>query len=575
MRRWLVLWGLGAVAACGDDGPTVDPSDATAADLYGQWAKPIGVMNEGQHVFSFRESALLHPMLAGKTNVFVIYDSSPSVQIPLVMGTYRVESGVIVQTPVWAKEVGTLTNAAELRNDLLSLTKGSTLSIEGGDGLPSNYDHIDRCVVGAEPSAWRHHTTRDAVWNAVNGVGRTAMTLAYASDGALIATSANIVTRYDDECIPEVTSEETIGDSTVHGAPDGIHVITGRHMGGSAVPAAYAKLAPGTIALAPRALPIDGREMLDAIDLGGTLGILLKPAAGGLALVRDDGAAFMQTPVTNLPVAFVASQLLDAGDGRAMIFGAGNGAGGTRMFLVEEGSGGAFTSTQIPFDVPATYFAAASENGDVWIVYAASIDPGAGRARLLNLGTRRGGTWTTRPLTIGTLPELRVHGGVAHMASLAVTNGTLNAIKYYTRVDGDQVDSWIVPPALGDATGATTGIDAVPLPGIAVATDGTVAVGFQGRVQVRRPGELDARQAPVTVMITGSGRVTANGIDCTQTCTVMAEVGRRLLIKAAATNAGTVFTGCGGVGTFDPGVPTMCSLDVPAPAALTVTVQFP
>ncbi|HEY0137697.1 MAG TPA: hypothetical protein VGB85_26610 [Nannocystis sp.] len=562
--RWGCL--LCIVLACGGSG-SVDPADATAEDLHGRWVR---LLPEGdQRVFSFQERGSFHPQLVDATDVFAIYDVTETAQYPNMFGTYRVEAGQIVQTAVWSRDE-TL-GGGEFRNDLLSLQTGAQLVIEGGDGMPSTYDHVDTCEVPRSIDGWRHLSLAPSLWNSYGGVGRIFTTVAVDPAGAIVATAFNAVARYDGECIPEVTSEDSLGDSSVHRAPDGVHVITGRHQGLDAVPATYTRLLPGPFRLDSRPLPIDGREVLDATDLGGKIGILLRPAGGGYALVRDDGASFIQAPLTGIGPQFIAAELLDGGNGRAVIVGTDYPAGELRLALAEETDAG-FVTSEVPIPTFASYVAAAAEGDDLYIVYAAAIDPGAARPQLLHLATRRAGTWTTTPLLIGALPQVVARDGVAHIVSLVVD--PLEITAHYTRVDAGGVASW-------RAGGAGTGGQPVPVPAIDLTSDDTVILGVQGSLHLRGRDERDDRMVPVSVTIEGSGRVLSSDgtIDCTQSCTVMAEVGRRLLVTATATSGGVPFVACPvAVGAFDPAVPEVCNLDVRIDDGLhplVVTATFP
>jgi len=562
--RWFFL--LCLLMACGGSN-TVDPADVTAEDLHGRWVR---LLPEGdQRVFSFQARGAFHPALVDATDVFAIYDVTPNRQSPNMFGTYRVEDGVIVQTPVWSSDASLV--GGVFNNDVLSLQTGAQLVIEGGDGTPSTYDHIEACEVPRSEDSWRHLSLAPSLWNSYGGVGRIFTTVALDPDGAIVATSSNAVTRYDGECIPEVTSEATLGDSSVHRAPDGVHVITGRHDGFDAVPAAYSRLLPGPFRLEPRLLPIDGREIIDATDLGGNIGILLRPAGGGLTLVRDDGTNFTVAPVTGIGPQFSGVELIDGGDGQAVIVGTDYPAGELRLALAEETASG-FATSEVPIPTFASYVAAASENGDLWIVYAAAIDPGAARPQLLHLATRRAGAWTTTRLGIGALPQVVVRDGIAHIVSLVVDPLEISA--NYTRVDTGGVTSWVV-------AGAGTGGQAVPVPGLALADDDTLIVGVQGSLHLRARDDRDERMVPVSVTIEGSGRVASSDgtIDCTQSCTVMAEVGRRLHLTATADSGDVPFIACPvAIGAFDPLAPEVCDLNVRIDDGLNplvVTATFP
>jgi len=113
---------------------------------------------EGDHkIFTFQERATWHPLLLDKTNVFSVYFVSHDIQSPYMFGTYRVEDGVIVQTPVWMTDDEFNPPRPEYRNDVITLVPGVAMSIEGGDGRPSHYDAVEVCIIPVGEDGYRRN----------------------------------------------------------------------------------------------------------------------------------------------------------------------------------------------------------------------------------------------------------------------------------------------------------------------------------------------------------------------------------------------------------------------------------
>lgn len=507
-----------AVVLIGCDGDTVDPSEATASDLYGIWSSDVtpGANASG---ISFRASGVFHPELVGKHDVYAMYDRSDTNQFLDEVGTYRVAGGVLYRLPVWRN--GATGAFSEYARDLFAIARGGALSMEGDDpSIPmATYNALADCSLQAQ-NGWRTYSVQRATYVGRNQVGGNPVSVQF-FDGALMGTFQNLVFSYDGDCIPEVDGN-SLGGTALVPTSNGMHALVGYGVGDTSL-VKYAKLTTSKLPIpAPQETPVMARDLMDWADVGGALMMLVS--ATPPTIVGVDGTTIALP--ADAPQAFSPTALIDLG-GRPALVGLGFTPGASLWLLEYTGSG--WTQTQVPSATNPAYVNAASHGDDVYIVHTMSGDNG-GKPRVLFLTRRIGGAWQ-EPLAIGAgaKPEIFVDDdGVVHVTS-SYELSQIDSGGHYARIEGDTVSTWVVPPGpIGHDPFASIA------PPVASLDAGVLAIGWASNVALKRPGERDERKVPLTITIEGTGRVTSNDgvVDCSQTCTVDIEVGRALLLHA-------------------------------------------